>query len=158
MKRGRRPKPTKLKVIQGTARPSRLNSAEPQVDPCLPDPPGHLSPEALQEWHRVAPELAACGVLTRLDRAILAAYSQAFGRWRQAENALERFAEKDPATKGIMMKTTSGNAIQNPLVGAANKAMSDVVRYGNELGLTPSSRARVDGLDVSSEPGSRFFD
>jgi len=106
----------------------------------------------------VGPELAACGVLTALDRAAFAAYCQAYGRWRQAEEALALFAEKDTATKGITIKTTNGNVIQNPLVGVASKAMADMVRYGNELGLTPSSRARVDGLDISTDPGSRFFD
>ena len=158
MKNGRRPKPRNLKVILGTDRPSRANPNEPKVEISLPDPPAHLSPEALKEWERVAPELVACGIVTRLDRGILAAYCQAYGRWRQAEEALHRFAKKDGATRGLIIKTTNGNAIQNPIVGSANKAMSDMMRYAAELGLTPSSRARVDGLDVSSDPGSRFFD
>jgi len=44
-----------------------------------------------------------------------------------------------------MIKTTNGNAIQNPLVGMANRAMADMVRYATEFGMTPSSRSRIAG-------------
>jgi P27 family predicted phage terminase small subunit len=46
-------------------------------------------------------------------------------------------------TGGLMIKTSNGNAIQNPLVGTANKAASDVVRYAAEFGMTPSARVRL---------------
>jgi P27 family predicted phage terminase small subunit len=46
-------------------------------------------------------------------------------------------------TEGLIIRTKAGNAIQNPLVGAANKAMADMVRYAAEFGLTPSARTRV---------------
>ena len=83
------------------------------------------------------------------------AYGRIMGRI--AEEALKKFAERDPATHGIMMKTASGNAIANPLVGAANKAMRDVIRYATELGLTPSARTRV-AVETPGDPGDRFFD
>lgn len=52
-------------------------------------------------------------------------------------------AKRDPLTGGLMIKTTNGNAIQNPLIGTANKAMSDMVRYAAEFGMTPSARSRI---------------
>lgn len=156
-KRGPKHKPTALKLVQGTLRKGRVNEAEPQPDPALPDPPAHLCADALTEWRRVAPRLLALGVISRLDRAVLAAYCQAYGRWVQAEEALERFAKRDPATRGLMIKTQAGNAIQNPLVGAANKAMADMQRFAAELGITPASRAsiRSDRRDRSAD--ERFF-
>jgi P27 family predicted phage terminase small subunit len=45
---------------------------------------------------------------------------------------------------GLVVKTKSGNIIQNPLVGVANKAMADVVRYAAEFGMTPSARSRIE--------------
>lgn len=125
----------------------------------MPEPPRHLSDEAKEEWTRVVESLFNCGILTDLDRAALAAYCQAYGRWVQAEDALARFAAKDAATRGIMMKTQSGNAIQNPLVGAANKAMSDMVRYAAEFGMTPSSRTRIkaEADGKKDDPEARFF-
>jgi len=52
-------------------------------------------------------------------------------------------AAKDELNAALMIKTTSGNAIQNPLVGIANKAKADMVRYAVEFGMTPSARSRV---------------
>lgn len=158
MPSGRKPKPTQLKIVQGTERPGRRNKNEPMPEPAFPSPPPHLSPEAKQEWERVCDTLFRLGVMTDLDRASLAAYCQAYGRWVHAEEALSRFAAKDPATKGIIMKTQAGNAIQNPLVGAANKAMADMVRFASEFGLTPAGRARVQGDNgKANNPAERFF-
>lgn len=159
MARGPKNKPSNLKLIENTARPGRENVDEPKVAPALPAAPGFLSDPAREEWDRVVDELYNCGVLTNLDRAALAAYCQAYGRWVQAEMGLAKFAEKDRATFGIMLKTQSGNAIQNPLVGAANKAAADMVRYAAEFGMTPASRARVKAGDneQDEDPAARFF-
>ena len=54
-------------------------------------------------------------------------------------------AERDQLTSGLMIKTTNGNPIQNPLVGIANKAAAAMVRYAAEFGMTPSARSRVEG-------------
>ena len=159
MTRGRKPKPTNLKVIAGTDRPSRRNDAEPKPNLAIPDVPSHLSDEAKVEWGRVCHEAYALGILTRLDRAGLAAYCQAYGRWVQAERALAAMAERDPVTRGLMIKTTNGNAIQNPLVGTANKAMQDMVRYAAEFGFTPAARARVkaDAIAQDDDPAAAYF-
>ena len=42
-----------------------------------------------------------------------------------------------------MIKTTNGNAIQNPLVGTSNTAARDMLRFASEFGLTPVARARL---------------
>lgn len=156
--RGPKPKPTSLKLLSGTARKHRLNLNEPKVPPSIPDAPDHLSGEAQVEWARVTAEMANMGILSRLDRGTLAAYAQAYGRWVAAERALARMAERDAVTAGIVIRTKSGNAIQNPLVGAANKAMADMVRYAAEFGMTPSSRTRVSAWedDDSDNPFAQF--
>lgn len=151
--RGPKTKPTKLKLLTGTARSHRLNPHEPQPDVARPDAPEHLTAAAREEWDRIVVELLALGILTHLDRGALAAYCQAYGRWSAAETALARMAERDAVTDGLIVKTKSGNLIQNPLVGAANKAMADMVRYAAEFGLTPSARTRVAGLsDTGPNP------
>ena len=99
------------------------------------------------------------GILTGVDRAALAAYCQAWGRWRQAERALAAMAALDPVTGALMIKTKEGNAIQNPLVGVANKAMADMVRYAAEFGMTPSARTRVQAAagGQADDPASKYF-
>ena len=128
-------------------------------DVSLPEPPDHLNEDARAEWARIADELSVLGILTRLDRGSLAAYCQAYGRWRQAEAALSRMAERDATTDGLMIRTKGGNLIQNPLVGTANKAMADMMRYAAEFGLTPSARSRVDGVahDTGWSPADEFL-
>ncbi|WP_439523039.1 phage terminase small subunit P27 family [Marivita sp.] len=150
-RRGPKTKPTQLKLLSGTARKHRLNAHEPRPEIARPDVPHHLTPAAQLEWDRVIEETLNLGILTNLDRGALAAYCQAYGRWVSAETALARMAEKDAITHGLIIRTKAGNAIQNPLVGAANKAMADMVRYAAEFGLTPSSRTRVSGAGCSDD-------
>ena len=101
------------------------------------------------------------GVLTTLDRAIFAIYCQAWGRLVRAEVALEKMAEKEPATQALLMKTKSGNLIQNPLVGTANKASDSVRMAAIELGLTASVRSRMEtpnsGGATKKNPAAEFF-
>jgi P27 family predicted phage terminase small subunit len=141
--RGPKPKPTQMKLVTATARPHRLNPGEPRPVPLRPEPPDHLTEAARLEWDRIVTELFDLGILTDLDRGALAAYCQAYGRWSAAETALARMAEKDGLSEGLMVRTKAGNLIQNPLVGTANKAMGDMVRYAAEFGLTPSARTKV---------------
>lgn len=142
--RGRKPKPSHLKAVANNPGNRSLNLKEAKIDLDQPSPPPFLSDEAKVEWGRVCSILYEAGLMTQVDRGALAAYCQAYGRWQQAEVALAKMAEKDPVTKGLMIKTSNGNAIQNPLVGIANKAHADVIRYSAEFGMTPSARSRVN--------------
>ena len=141
--RGRKPVPTKLKIIRRNPGRRKIVDPEPKPSLELPEPPEHLSVEAKIEWDRVAENLYLSGILAKIDRAGLAAYCQAYGRWVQAEAVISMMAEKDHMTCGLMIKTSNGNAVQNPLVGVANKAMSDMMRYAAEFGMTPSARSRI---------------
>ena len=153
--RGRKPKPTYLKLLNGNPGKRPLNEREPQPAREIPHAPAELSAEARVEWDRIAAELSRLGTLTVVDRAALAAYCQAYGRWIAAERGIAQMAERDQLTAGLMIKTTNGNAVQNPLVGMANRAMADMVRYASEFGMTPSSRSRIAG---NTDPNQGDFD
>ena len=136
--RGRRPKPTALKRAAGNPGKRKLNDAEPQPPEDLPDAPPHLSDHAAAEWDRVAGTLHGMGVLTILDRAALAAYCVAYGRWVEAEEKLR----ETPA----LVKTPSGYVQQSPWLTVANKQLELMARYMSEFGMTPASRSRVATL------------
>lgn len=156
--RGRKPKPTHLKLVEGNPGKRPLNAKEAKVTPKRVMPPPHLSDEAKVEWGRVCDELFACGLLSGLDRAALAAYCQSYSLWVQAENALTEMGKDDPATGGLLIQTTNGNAIQNPLIGIVNKAKADMVRYAAEFGMTPSARSRISATPKDQEdPTARYF-
>ena len=128
MRRGRKPHPdrTSLKDTPLAA---------------LPRCPSHLSKIAQKEWRRIATPLFDAGVLTLADRAALAAYCQAYGRWVEAE---EKLKETPP-----LLKTPSGYVQQSPWLTVANKQMELMGRYMSELGLTPVARTRAALADVA---------
>ena len=148
------PKPTHLKLITGNPGKRPLNKHEPQPRrERVPSPPVELCEDAKIEWRRIARELHRLGLLTFVDRGALAVSCQAYGRWIAAERALARMAERDQLTYALMIKTTNGNAIQNPLVSTANKAMIAYMRCASEFGMTPASRTRIStpqGADMTS--------
>ena len=57
-------------------------------EPVRPTCPAHLSAPAKAEWKRLAGSLHEIGLLTQVDRSVLAAYCQAYGRWVEAERKL----------------------------------------------------------------------
>lgn len=154
MIRGPKPKPTGLKLVTGNPGKRAPRKREAKLPPEEPMPPPHLCDEAKVEWGRAMPHLMRCGLMSNIDRAAFAAYCQAYGRWVQAEKALAVMGARDQLTGGIIIKTTGGNAIQNPLVGAANKAMELMLKAAAEFGMTPSARTRIN-VDIPKDPAPR---
>ena len=74
--RGRKPLPSNVVRLRGNPGKRRLNDAEPRPAPRIPTCPACLGDEARKEWKRLARELAELGLLTGLDRGLLAAYCQ----------------------------------------------------------------------------------
>ena len=133
--RGRRPKPTHLKLLHGNPGKRRLNPHEPKPRDGIPTCPSHLSPSAKAEWKRLVHQLHDMNVLCTLDRSTLAGYCQAYGRWVEAERKLQ----ETPA----ILKMPSGYLQQNPWLTIANKQLELMHRYATELGLSPAARSRV---------------
>jgi len=157
-KRGPKPQPTNLRLLQG-GRVRNVAEPKPQAPPEIPDPPGFLNAYAKAEWFRIIEDLYSTGVYASIDESMLAAYCSAYARWRAAEEDLEKMAEADPTTHAALIKTTNGNAIQNPLVGVASSARRDMARLAAEFGLTPSSRTMINASQ-GEEPnarGRRYF-
>ena len=157
---GTKPKPTALKLIEGNKGKRSLPKKEAVIALCEPTPPAFLCDDAKVEWGRVCSALFSAGLMTELDRAALSAYCAAYGRWAQAERAINTMAGKDGINAALLIKTKEGNAIQNPLVGIANKARADVVRFAAEFGMTPSARTRVTATPDDNEQenkAARYF-
>lgn len=157
MQRGPKPEPAALRLVKGN--PGRRPiPEEPQLDADgeeAPLPPAFLSKEAVEEWNRIVGRLHSTGLMSHADVAALSAYCQAFGRWRQAEEAYKVFSEQDDTPgDSLIIKAASGNTVKNPLVAIANEAMADCIRYATEFGMTPSARMRVSKPAASKGKGS----
>ena len=122
-------------------------------------PPAYLDDYAADEWRRTWELLWEAGIMTPIDIGALAIYCQAYARWRRAEEAIQKIAKEDPENGGLVVVTTNGNIVQNPLVGIANTSMRDAIKYGAEFGLTPSSRARLGIVAIKQyDPTDKYFD
>jgi len=114
--RGRKPKPTALKILDGD-RADRINRAEPRLRASDAEPPAHFCcyADALvfarEHWAELAPMLTSVGLLTEGDRPALALLCEAYALFRL-----------DPLDY---------------------KARDLYRRMLIEFGLTPSSRSRV---------------
>ena len=147
------PVPFALRVLRGNPGKRPLRSEpQPTRPPTCPEPPQFIVSYAADEWWRVAPELHALGLLTRIDVPSLAAYCSAFASWRQASESLARMAANDPVTNGQLIKTKYGDAVQNPLVSIPRKHAANMVSLSIELQVrqTAHMHAGQDGFRDAS--------
>ena len=133
---GQRPTPTNLKVLRGNPGKRPLNENEPKPPPSMPRAPSHLSKDAKTEWKRMSKTLYELGLLTDIDRAALAAYCQAYGRWVEAEQNVQKYGT-------VMISPDKGWPIQSPYLAIANKALEQMHKFLVEFGMSPSSRSRI---------------
>ena len=131
--RGRRPKPTRLKVLTGNPGKRPLNGNEPRPAAAVPECPAELGPVARTEWNRLVGELSALRLLTNLDRAALAAYCGAYALWAEATAQIQRY--------GAMIKSPTGFPIQSPYLAIANRQAEIMMRIASEFGFTPAAAA-----------------
>lgn len=128
--KGRKPIPTKIKLLRGNPGKRDLNLSEPQPGgPAIC--PDWLCSLAVEEWDRVSPELNRLGILTSVDTMSLASYCQAV--------AMLRRAEANISERGMVLE----DGKPNPSVGQANEAMRQIRSFASEFGLSPASRSRV---------------
>lgn len=134
--RGRKPKPTVLKLREGNPGKRPINAREPVPPEGVPDAPSFLDAEARAEWDRTSEVLAAMGLLTQADRSALAAYCVAYSRWVQAEAQVAKFGT-------IVKSPEKGFPMKSPYLTVADQALEAMRKLMVEFGLTPSSRSRI---------------
>ena len=141
--RGRKPKPTALKLLEGNPGKRPLNKREPTPPKGRITCPDWLEPEAKKEWKRLAPSLEAMGVLTVTDTMAFAGYCQAYARWKEAEEFISKH--------GSIFKTPSGYVQQVPQVSIAQQNLKIMQSFCSEFGLTPATRSRIAAATDDSE-------
>ena len=144
---GRKPSPTRLKILNGNPGKRAINRSEPQADPVeniiVPD---HLSEPAKKEYKTTAELLQKCGLLTEIDMKALELYADAYGIWFDATEKIQKL--------GLVVKTNTGRPTQNPYLGIANTAVKRMQQLLPEFGMTPSARSRLK----AEKPKKNEFD
>ena len=141
--RGRKPKPTALKVLEGNPGHRPLNKKEPMLKGRLPRCPDWLEDDAKKEWKRLGKVLAEMGMLTNLDMMAFAGYCQAYARWKGAEEFITQH--------GDMVRTPNGYLQQVPQVAIAQTNLKIMLKFCEQFGLTPSASSRIVGGDGSGD-------
>lgn len=177
--RGPKSLPANVHILRGNPGKKSLddlfNEFNPEVE--IPDYPSWMWPEAKKEWKRVSAELLKYGLISKLDRAALVLYVQAWAKMVWAEKQMAqamKLAEqkrKEAEDKGevynggdgIMVPTANGNMIYSHHWVVGRRAAEDVNRYLASFGMSPSARGRVSpsenrqqSLDLGGEGGNAF--
>ena len=150
--KGRKPKPTYLRVLDGRA----SHSAKPNADEPQPvgeleahSPPAWLSPAQQDGW-RYAMRHAPPGMLKRLDQSCLTVWVVSEERHQDAAVKVSQL--------GSLLKGKSGTPYQNPYLAIMNKQAIIMMKAAAELGFTPSSRTRVRIEPPKPGEGNPFAD
>jgi|SRR5215831_5830022 len=154
-RRGTKPKPTARRVLEGNASHRPLNTDEPK--PPAPSEDFDLAPleladrpGAIAEWTRLVPMLRKAGQITVAERSALIALCLQWDVYLDAMGHVKKH--------GLVVTTKSGYPMTNPYLIIATKALTQCNRLWPELGLTPSSRARISTTPINpgDDPFSEF--
>ena len=150
---GRRPQPTRLKILRGNPGRRRLNPTEPQPPPVtdafdIPAPEVAHDLLAAAEWARVVPILRICGLASQAERSALIALCQQWSRYLEAQSKVREL--------GMIVKRPDGVPMVNPYLAVADRALGHCHKLWTELGLTPSGRARLSALPQAEPQESKW--
>ena len=134
-KRGTKPKPTALKALSNKKFHGQGRENEPTPEIEIPECPDFLTKEAVKEWRYMAPILKENGLITKMDKALFAAYCQSYGDWVDISKTLK--------TEECIHKTATGNTTVNPRIWLRDKARNSMIKTAVQFGLSPSSRSDV---------------
>ena len=138
--RGRRPKPTHLKLVAGNPGKRPLNQHEPQPVRVRPPPPPHLNDGAQAAWRTFAAIIDKMGILTEADLPALEDLSETYAELRQARADLA-------AAGAITIETVNRSGGAMLRVRPEVKVIADAARrfamWCARFGLTPADRTRV---------------
>ena len=132
---GRKPKPTAIKILEGTQR--GLAKREPSAPVGAPPMPGRLNvePIAVAKWRELVDILASMGVLTTGDGEALATLCEVHAA---AQTCLLELRAGGPT-----IKTDLGGVKPNPAGSLYRGLVVLQASLMGEFGLTPSSRVRL---------------
>ena len=149
--RGRKPKPTAIKKLQGNPGKRKLNDNEPKFTELVnAETPEWLTDLAVTMWQTIMPELMANKILTIADLHNVESFCMAYSRWRESEDAVTKH--------GILVESPQGALVKNPALTAINEAKKQMIQFGSLLGLDPSSRARLTGSSKQEQKTNPFAD
>ena len=147
-KRGPKPKPTALRILEGNPGRRPLNTNEPQPPGGMPDPPEHIQGRALDMWHTLAPQLAACGMVTAVDAHALELLVDCYAKY------CEMTAEASRTGPVLMDPDNPLKFKISPYWSQAQVLAQRLYVLLREFGMTPSARSTMHVSGPATEPAA----
>lgn len=136
-RRGPAPKPTALRILDGTAKahPERVPQHEPTPAAADVEPPAWLKGRRERGVYRdVAEKLVAMRVLTEADQRAVAQLAIYWVKWHD-------LAEQSTTEVTV---TDTGYTSTDPRINSMVKIGEKITALLKEFGMTPSSRTRIE--------------
>ena len=133
--KGRKPKPTHLKLLEGNPGKRRINRADLLTPGDLDEPPSWLTQRQKDGW-AYAIRYAQPGSLKLIDQSLLTIFVVASDLHRQA-------VEDTHSPLVLALSPAKRQHLEGILMAIANKQALIMIKVAAELGFTPTSRARI---------------
>lgn len=153
--RGRKPTPTKLRILRGNPgkRPLPKDEPEPASLEQIPPPPADLDEIAAKEWRTLATEMLAIGLLTKLDLGLFHEYCWTWSELLRHQRMLRESGRSVFVPKGSTYPQFS------PYFTASLKLSARLQSLIGDLGLSASSRTRINaGMGGTGDGAGDEFD
>lgn len=147
-RRGRAPKPTALRIVEGDHHTERYNHHEPIPITGRPECPDDVSDDVREIWNYTVKELDGMGIAHACDRDTLRCYCEAVVAHRRASAIV--------AQSGVLIKGLHNNWVRNPALVIQRDAAYMVRQFAQEFGLTPSARTRIEHRESNTDEGNPF--
>lgn len=145
--KGRKPKPTRLKELAGTAQPCRIKPNEMTVSHLanIPDPPFYLTDTAKNEFINICSELLNKKMLHLVDLNLITAYCNEIALYIETETLLKTTGRIDEFYNedGELTRRQS-----KPEQKIANDALNKALKLAVQFGLTPAARSRISAPEI----------
>lgn len=147
---GRKTKPTGLKLLEGTARPDRINDEEPVYSSGgIVRPDEWLTEDEQQYWAHFAPKVISANVMTEADILALVQLCKETATYMRACKQIE--------LDGDVLVGAGGEMKRNPWVIIRKQSFEASAKHMASFGLTPSDRTRIRAPRDGQKPqGNKF--
>jgi P27 family predicted phage terminase small subunit len=129
------PKPRALRLLHGD-RKDRINNNEPVPSDEPMEPPKGIAADVRAVWDFTVRHLQIMGTAAASDRDALRAYCEAVVGHAKASAIL--------ANSPVLVKGIHGGMVRNPALQIQRDCAHTMLRFGQEFGLTPSARTRIE--------------
>jgi len=139
MAKGRKAKPTALKVLEGNPGKRPLNHLEPKpFKPKKYKVPKGLTKRGRKIWTQTLKVLQECGIMTEADQNLLTRYADTMSRWEELQQIANKKGEA-----AYFTYNSAGNLQSSPVITQMRHLSDILIKMEAELGLTPAGRPRL---------------